>query len=142
MVGQDKHEAILRNHLAKHGCSVELGTEFVSMSQDSEKVQSVIRHADGKEEIITSSWLIGADGGRSAVRKTMNVTFLGEERTEKGMLLGDFYMKNSGELGSVRFILFSLDERTKTIRIECSSGTYGERRRAKCTLIHCSISHR
>lgn len=67
MMGQNAAEEILRSHLAKYGCEVELGTSLVSFQQDSERVTAVLsKNENGKEstETIEVDWLVGADGAR------------------------------------------------------------------------------
>jgi 2-polyprenyl-6-methoxyphenol hydroxylase-like FAD-dependent oxidoreductase len=137
MLGQDKHEAILREHLAKHNCHVELGVEFVSMTQNASEVRSILRHVDGTEEVAISKWLIGADGGKSAVRRVANVNFLGEERTEGSLLIGDVILKNSGDMsGDVSpscLCVWLLD-----LILSCwsSTGTSGAQAQPRCRLHH------
>ncbi|SJL13735.1 uncharacterized protein ARMOST_17183 [Armillaria ostoyae] len=92
MLGQDRHEEVLREHLAKYGCEVELGTELVSFEQSADRVVSrVLKTRDGQtvEETIESRWLIGSEGARSVVRKTLGLTFLGETRESENIVVGD-----------------------------------------------------
>ncbi|KAK0188527.1 hypothetical protein F5146DRAFT_1122701 [Armillaria mellea] len=60
LLGQDRHEAVLREHLAKP-----------------------------VEETIESRWLIGSEGARSVVRTALGLTFLGETRQNENMVVGD-----------------------------------------------------
>ena len=48
-----------------------------SVSQTEDRVTVVARRADGGEEVISAPYLIGADGARSAVRKSTGVAFPG-----------------------------------------------------------------
>ncbi|SJL13734.1 uncharacterized protein ARMOST_17182 [Armillaria ostoyae] len=92
LLGQDRHEEVLREHLAKYGCEVELGTELVSFEQSADRVVSrVLKTRDGQtvEETIESRWLIGSEGARSVVRKTLGLTFLGETRESDNIVVGD-----------------------------------------------------
>ncbi|KAK0489308.1 FAD binding domain-containing protein [Armillaria novae-zelandiae] len=92
LLGQDRHEAVLREHLAKYGCEVELGTELVSFEQSADRVVSRVLKTQGGqtvEETIESRWLIGSEGARSVVRKTLGLTFLGETRQNENMVVGD-----------------------------------------------------
>ncbi|KAK0436890.1 FAD binding domain-containing protein [Armillaria borealis] len=84
LLGQDRHEEVLREHLAKYGCEVELGTELVSFEQSADRVVSRT-----VEETIETRWLIGSEGARSVVRKTLGLTFLGETRESENMVVGD-----------------------------------------------------
>lgn len=66
-MGQNAAEEILRSHLAKYGCEVELGTALSTIQQDSEHVTAVLKKSvDGKEvtETVQVDWLIGGDGAR------------------------------------------------------------------------------
>ncbi|EPT00345.1 hypothetical protein FOMPIDRAFT_1060350 [Fomitopsis schrenkii] len=88
-VPQYHNEAIMRAHLAKYGITVELGTEIIGLEQFKDRVEATIKKTvDGKEEIETSSyrWLVGADGGKSVVRKQCGISFEGEATTEKAVL--------------------------------------------------------
>ena len=68
MLGQSHQEEILRAHLVKAGVPVELNTELVSFEQSADGVTAhIIKHDGGEEttEIVSASWLIGADGAHS-----------------------------------------------------------------------------
>jgi len=89
MQPQWRTERILRDRLAELGGKVETGVELVEFSQDADSVSAVLRDASGQTSTIRASYLVGADGGRSAVRKTLGIGFLGETREEERMVLGD-----------------------------------------------------
>ena len=66
-LGQPSLEGILRAHLEKYGCSVELGTELVSFEDEGERVLAkLVKRKDGEEisETFEASYLIGADGAK------------------------------------------------------------------------------
>lgn len=66
-MGQDTAERILRSHLAKYGCEVELGTSLSIFKQDEDRVTAtLVKYVDGEEntEEVDVDWLIGADGAR------------------------------------------------------------------------------
>lgn len=66
-LGQDNAEAILRSHLAAHGCHVEFGTELLALTQHADFVEAHIVKRNGEEEqrqTVLSRWLVGADGAR------------------------------------------------------------------------------
>ena len=66
-LGQPSLEGILRSHLEKYGCSVELGTELVSFEDEGERVLAKLVKRKGGEEIsetFEASYLIGADGAK------------------------------------------------------------------------------
>lgn len=69
-MGQNNAEGILRSHLAKYGCEIELGTSLSSFQQNEDHVTAtLIKSVDGKEhtEQIEIDWLIGADGARGTI---------------------------------------------------------------------------
>jgi 2-polyprenyl-6-methoxyphenol hydroxylase-like FAD-dependent oxidoreductase len=71
-------EAILSQHLASLGGRIERGTELVGLSQSDSGVTATLKHADGATETVEAAWLIGCDGGRSAVRQALQLAFEGE----------------------------------------------------------------
>lgn len=96
MLGQDRHEDVLREHLSRYGVTVELETELVSFEQFPDRVVSrIIKTRDGQhiEETVESQWIIGAEGARSVVRKTLGLTFLGETRKGDNLVVGDIHVK-------------------------------------------------
>ena len=58
------------------GCSVELGAEVVDAVQDEHKVTVTVRR-DGELSKIDCDWLVAADGGRSTIRKQLDIPFEG-----------------------------------------------------------------
>ncbi|MFM7342323.1 MAG: FAD-dependent oxidoreductase, partial [Betaproteobacteria bacterium] len=67
---------LLEKLQAYEHAQVLFGHEFIELTQDGERVRAVARHARGQVEI-EGSHLIGADGGRSAVRKSAGIEFEG-----------------------------------------------------------------
>ncbi|KAK0239563.1 FAD binding domain-containing protein [Armillaria nabsnona] len=97
IMGQDRHEAILRQHLAKYDVHVELGTELLSFEQTEDHVSATLsKTVDGNqvEEKTEFKWLVGADGASSMVRKTLGLSFLGESRQAENFVIGDIYIKD------------------------------------------------
>lgn len=84
MVPQWRTEAILRDRLADLGGRVERG-ELAAFTQDADGVTATL--ADGGT--VRAAYLVGADGGRSAVRKALGIGFGGETRDAERMLIGD-----------------------------------------------------
>ncbi len=68
MIRQSLHEAVIRDHLQKFGCAVELRTELVGFEQNEDGVFAQVRRhgEDGEthEETIHASYVVGADGAR------------------------------------------------------------------------------
>lgn len=58
------------------GCSVALGTEVVDAVQDADGVSVTVRR-DGEQAAIRCDWLVAADGGRSTIRKLLDIPFEG-----------------------------------------------------------------
>jgi len=53
-------------------------TEYLDHEQDGQGVRTTVRFADGKTEVIRSDYLVGCDGGTSAVRQTLGIKLRGE----------------------------------------------------------------
>ncbi len=85
MLGQSKTEAILRDKLAEYGVQVELGTALQTFNQAENKV--VAKLSTG--ETVEVDYLVGADGGRSTVRKALGIAFEGTTDESLRVLLGD-----------------------------------------------------
>ena len=58
------------------GVEFRFGHEVTGVRQDADKVTVTCRTAEGEREV-SGRWLVGADGGRSVVRKTGGFTFEG-----------------------------------------------------------------
>ena len=76
---QSKTEKILNDSLVQQGHSVQWNKELVGFAQAADSVTATVRDADGREETVQADWLVGADGGRSIVRRTLNIWFAGLE---------------------------------------------------------------
>ncbi|EED81418.1 predicted protein [Postia placenta Mad-698-R] len=78
---QSSTQVVLRARLEKHGRYVEVGTELCSLEQYENKVTaSLAKHIAGETlmESMDCRWLVAMDGGRSAVRKLLGLTFQGD----------------------------------------------------------------
>jgi 2-polyprenyl-6-methoxyphenol hydroxylase-like FAD-dependent oxidoreductase len=80
MVPQWRTEQILAARLREFGVEVEYGVEVTDVSQEPQSAT-----AAG----ISAKYLVGADGGRSAVRRALDVKFLGETFESERMALAD-----------------------------------------------------
>ncbi|MEU0572316.1 FAD-dependent monooxygenase [Nonomuraea sp. NPDC005983] len=85
MQPQWRTERILRDRLAELGHRVELGVEVTGVEQDADGVTATL----GSGETVRCAYLVGADGGRSSVRKRLGVGFAGETYESERMLLAD-----------------------------------------------------
>ncbi|WP_063053174.1 FAD-dependent monooxygenase [Nocardia arthritidis] len=88
VLGQSRTEAILRDRLAEFGVRVELGTALTGFTQDDHGVTAVLER-DGVRETVRAAYLVGADGGKSTVRRTTGIPFEGSTDESLRMLLGD-----------------------------------------------------
>ncbi|KAG2118485.1 FAD binding domain-containing protein [Suillus clintonianus] len=95
MIGQQLLDVVLRGHLEKFSCSVEMGTELCSFAQFDEGVIAVVVK-NGISETFDTKWIIGADGAKGVVRKQLGLTFLGETRDDNCIVTGDIRLKGAG----------------------------------------------
>jgi 2-polyprenyl-6-methoxyphenol hydroxylase-like FAD-dependent oxidoreductase len=77
MVPQFVTEAVLRERLAELGQRPEFGCALVGVAQDADGVTARLATEAGEESIRTR-WLVGADGGRSFVRRALDIGFPGQ----------------------------------------------------------------
>jgi 2-polyprenyl-6-methoxyphenol hydroxylase-like FAD-dependent oxidoreductase len=78
MIPQTETEALLTRHVARLGGKIERGTELLSLGQQEEGVEVVLRTASRQEEKARAGWLIGCDGAHSIVRHLAGVPFVGK----------------------------------------------------------------
>ncbi|GAA3311513.1 FAD-dependent monooxygenase [Streptomyces cinereospinus] len=71
-------EELLREALAAHGVGIEWGVRLTELTEHPEAVTVRLRHADGRLEEGQVAWLVGADGGHSAVRDQLGVRLAGQ----------------------------------------------------------------
>ncbi|MGW1910373.1 FAD-dependent oxidoreductase [Streptomyces sp. NPDC002076] len=72
-------EPILVNNAAARGAKVRFDTEFLSFTQDENGVTALLRdRVRGDEFTVRARYLIGADGGRSAVAEQLGLPFEGQ----------------------------------------------------------------
>ncbi|MEU4289748.1 FAD-dependent monooxygenase [Kribbella sp. NPDC026596] len=85
MLGQSRTEKILRDKLSEYGVAVELDTAVVGFAQDDDSVTAELSTG----ETVAADYLVGADGGRSFVRKHLGIAFEGTTDESIRTLLGD-----------------------------------------------------
>lgn len=73
---QSETEAILEDTLAERGVKVERRTELTQFDQDGGAVHATLVR-DGQQEIVSTPYLLGADGAHSAVRHGLGLEFPG-----------------------------------------------------------------
>ena len=116
-------ERIFREHLAKFGVQVELGTESVSIEQDDTGVSLSLKRAGSDEvETVRCAYVIGADGARGQfqaslgaaryslpayagwTRKAIGATFEGQTKDTDGQVWADVVVEGiSSEVGVYSF---------------------------------------
>ncbi|MHA6804037.1 rifampin monooxygenase [Salinifilum ghardaiensis] len=83
-IPQSTTEALLAEHATELGAEIRRGCELVALRQDERAVTAEL--ADGTQ--LRSRYLVGCDGGRSAVRELLGIGFPGEP-TRVETLLGE-----------------------------------------------------
>jgi 2-polyprenyl-6-methoxyphenol hydroxylase-like FAD-dependent oxidoreductase len=78
MLPQSETERLLDEHLASLGATVERNLELISFVESADGVTCTCRHADGRDETIEASWLVGCDGAHSLVRNALGLAFEGD----------------------------------------------------------------
>ena len=79
---QNRIEPILRNWIEALGVQVERGRDVTGVVQDAEGVDA--ESADGRT--MRAKYLVGADGGRSVVRKAAGIDFPGWDATRSNLI--------------------------------------------------------
>jgi 2-polyprenyl-6-methoxyphenol hydroxylase-like FAD-dependent oxidoreductase len=71
-------EPILRRRAGELGAEHRFGTELVSFARHDDHVRSVIRPSGGgSEDVVTSDYLVAADGAQSTVRQRLGIPMTG-----------------------------------------------------------------
>ncbi|KAE9388904.1 hypothetical protein BT96DRAFT_866562 [Gymnopus androsaceus JB14] len=95
MLMQERQEHLLRSAILRdYGVQVELSTELRSFEEHEDHVIAhVVKISDGEEksETIYAHFLVGADGGKSTIRKQLGIEFVGDSSDAHsiGMVAGD-----------------------------------------------------
>ncbi|KAH8110153.1 FAD binding domain-containing protein [Phellopilus nigrolimitatus] len=131
MLPQWHHQAIFRKHIEALGGAVELGTTLVGLEQDeSGATAEMVRTIDGAEvkEKTKYTYIVGADGARSTVRKVLGLDFVGETREEGMMYIVDARVegiKIEGFEGERRENLYFFGDRKKKMLVLRSTAEPG-----------------
>ncbi len=78
MIPQSETERLLAQRLAARGVRVERQIQLAGLSDQGDHVISTLRHSDGREETVTTNWVIGCDGAHSTCRKQLGIEFAGQ----------------------------------------------------------------
>ncbi|MFJ2240372.1 FAD-dependent oxidoreductase [Streptomyces sp. NPDC087859] len=88
LIPQFRTDRALHARLSELGREIEFGRELTELTQDEDTVVAKVEGADGNEEIV-ARYLVGADGGSSAVRKQLGIGFVGTTHESDRMLIVD-----------------------------------------------------
>jgi 2-polyprenyl-6-methoxyphenol hydroxylase-like FAD-dependent oxidoreductase len=79
LISQYTLEPLLKSEAERlPSVTVRYGCEFVSLSQDATRATAVVKDAHGSTAEITAQYIVGCDGGPSAVRKQLGIQLRGE----------------------------------------------------------------
>ncbi|KAB0548644.1 bifunctional 3-(3-hydroxy-phenyl)propionate/3-hydroxycinnamic acid hydroxylase [Pseudomonas argentinensis] len=81
-------EGTLREALPRHtSVDLRLGHEMLDLSQNEEGVTLQVKGADGEPYELHAQYVVGADGGRSCVRKKLGIELLGMTHPRKWVVV-------------------------------------------------------
>ncbi|WP_030609529.1 FAD-dependent oxidoreductase [Streptomyces sclerotialus] len=89
MLPQWRTQELLHDRLAELGGGVVSGTELTALRQDADGVTAELAAADGTARTVRAAYLVGADGGRGAVRRQLGITMSGPDLPQGAALLAD-----------------------------------------------------
>lgn len=75
---QHETERILAERAVELGVAIRWSTAFTHLAQDADGVDLIVQTA-GKAALLRARYLVGCDGGSSAVRRACNISFEGED---------------------------------------------------------------
>jgi 2-polyprenyl-6-methoxyphenol hydroxylase-like FAD-dependent oxidoreductase len=110
LIPQSRTDRILHDRFVALGGRVDLATELTGFTQDADGVTATLVH-DGRAELVRAQYLVGADGGHSAVRKASGAGFAGETDETERTLIGD--VRVTGLAGVACHILTRAGDPTK-----------------------------
>ena len=91
MLPQSETERLLEERLGNLGVVVERRVNSPASSAARTGFDAVLRHAEGREEHVSTDWLVGCDGAHSAVRHGLGAPFAGET-LKSDWMLADVHM--------------------------------------------------
>ena len=85
---QPLFEQVLRTGAGRFAnVDVRYGTRLLALTQDASGVTAQVQHGDAAVETVHARYLVGADGGRSTVRRLTGVELVGETAPEKWLVV-------------------------------------------------------
>ena len=91
---QSETERLPGENLSSRGIVVERGVELTGLTQTGDAVRAVLRHGDGREEIVETPWLIGCDGAHRTTRHLLEMDFEGAQDDES-FILADVQLESA-----------------------------------------------
>lgn len=82
MYPQSKNERVLLDYLTLNCCPVYWNTTLQSIVHNADNAEVTLLN-NGQQQVVTCTWLIGADGAHSIVRKSTGITFNGDTYQHK-----------------------------------------------------------
>jgi 2-polyprenyl-6-methoxyphenol hydroxylase-like FAD-dependent oxidoreductase len=86
MIPQCDTERLMTQHLNSLGVTVERSLEMSGFTDSADGIRATLKHADGKEEVVEASWLVGCDGAHSTTRHALGKQFVGDTMTSDWVL--------------------------------------------------------
>jgi 2-polyprenyl-6-methoxyphenol hydroxylase-like FAD-dependent oxidoreductase len=99
-VSQAETERLLGDHLSGSGATIERGVELAELNAGEHYVDCLLRHSDGREERLRSTYVLGCDGAHSFVRKAGGFSFEGGSYPQE-FVLGDIEADGGLEAGAI-----------------------------------------
>lgn len=100
-------EAILRHRLAELGGSVEFGCRLVDFRDDADGGVTATLQRESVAETVHAAYLVGADGGRSTVRRRLGLAFSGATAEDTRALIADVHVEGMDDHEAVHFWMAS-----------------------------------
>jgi 2-polyprenyl-6-methoxyphenol hydroxylase-like FAD-dependent oxidoreductase len=82
LLTQVEVEIILANHAIQQGAEVQRNTEVTGVRNENDYVEVDIVDQSGARRTLKSQYVVGADGGRSTVRKSLGIKSIGHSATQ------------------------------------------------------------
>ena len=83
----DFERELLAGIVRAGGVDLRFGTTVTGLVQDSNGVTVAIRSADGSEQAVRASYVVGCDGGRSTIRGLLGVKMRGESFSDRWLVV-------------------------------------------------------